>query len=94
MIKVVVGKLGSTAARKRKPVTVGRRQVRKADGRTVRVFTLDANSATFDDDLMYVYSTNVADARRENAELFGSADGPRAQGRKAKPISSDARAKG
>jgi hypothetical protein len=39
------------------------------------VYTVDANSPTFDDDLTYVYKTNVANARRENEKLFGSADG-------------------
>jgi hypothetical protein len=94
MIKVVVGKLGSKKTAKRgAPVNVKKRQVRQADGRSVRVFTLDANSPTFDDDLTYVYSANVADARRENVKLFGSADGTKPMSGKAKPSSGHARAK-
>jgi hypothetical protein len=43
------------------------------------VLSLDANSATFIDDLATVFRKNVAKARRENRQLFGSADGLRAE---------------
>jgi len=36
---------------------------------------LDLNSATFDDDLTYVFEKNVAKARARNKKLLGSADG-------------------
>jgi hypothetical protein len=49
--------------------------LRDATGRTVRVLSLDANSATFSDDLTEVFARNVARARRENKRLFGSASG-------------------
>ena len=42
------------------------------DGRSKTVYRLDANSPTFDADLQYVFSRNVAKARRENKRLFGS----------------------
>jgi hypothetical protein len=45
------------------------------DGRKKEVMLLDLNSATFDDDLTYVFERNVAKARRENKKLLGSADG-------------------
>jgi hypothetical protein len=42
-----------------------------------KLFTLDASSPTFDEDLTYVFTRNIADARRENQALFGSPDGLR-----------------
>jgi hypothetical protein len=54
--------------------SVGRKRVVTAEGGTKTVLTLDANSSSFDDDLQYVFSRNVAKARRENKRLFGSAD--------------------
>jgi hypothetical protein len=94
MIKVIVSKVGSKkTAKGGAPVNVKKRRVRQPGGRTVSVFTLDANSPTFDDDLTYVYSANVADARRENVKLFGSADGTKAPIGKAKSSSGHARAK-
>lgn len=53
--------------------------MRNADGKIVRVLSLDANSATFIDDLTTVFEKKVAKARRENRQLFGSAEGPRAK---------------
>ena len=52
--------------------------LRTADGRFVKVLSLDANSANFADDLTVVFARNVARARRENKKLFGSASGFRA----------------
>lgn len=48
------------------------------------IFTLKANSPTFDDDLTYVYQANVIKARRENKRLFGSAEGFRTLARRVK----------
>jgi hypothetical protein len=58
--------------------SVRAKRVRNADGKSVRVLSLDANSKTFIDDLATVFRKNVAKARRENRQLLGSADGLRA----------------
>ena len=38
------------------------------------MLTLDANSSSFEDDLHYVFSKNVARARRENKRILGASD--------------------
>jgi hypothetical protein len=43
----------------------------------VHVLSLDANSATFIDDLTIVFEKNVKRARRENRQLLGSPGGLR-----------------
>jgi hypothetical protein len=53
--------------------------LRDSEGRAMRVLSLDANSATFSDDLALVFRRNVAKARRENKRLFGSASGFRSK---------------
>ena len=63
--------------RQRMHSSVRTKRLRTSDGRTVPVLTLDANSATFIDDLSTVFKRNVAKARRENRQLFGSPDGLR-----------------
>lgn len=57
--------------------SVRQKMLRDLEGRSVRVLTLDANSATFSDDLTLVFRRNVARARRENKRLFGSPSGLR-----------------
>jgi hypothetical protein len=74
MPKVVVADVGKTAFL-RKTTSVRKKKVHSADGRVREVMLLDLTSATFDDDLTYVFERNVAKARRENKKLFGSADG-------------------
>jgi len=68
-----------TVAEIKKPRTrkgsVRRKVLRDSEGRAVRVLALDANSATFSDDLTLVFRRNVAKARRENKKLFGSPSG-------------------
>jgi hypothetical protein len=59
--------------------SVREKRLRNSDGDIVRVLSLDANSATFSDDLTVVFERNVAKARRENKRLFGSASGFRAK---------------
>jgi hypothetical protein len=61
--------------------SVRTKRMRTADGRIVPILSLDANSATFIDDLAIVFKKNVAKARRENRRLFGSPDGLRAKHR-------------
>jgi len=59
--------------------SVREKRVRNSEGKLVRVLSLDANSATFIDDLTTVFERNVAKARHENSRLFGSPEGPRAK---------------
>jgi hypothetical protein len=73
MVKLVVSKLRTPKRKARSAVSKSR--VRNHAGRYVDVFTVDANSASFEDDLTQVFRQNVAAARRENKRLFGSADG-------------------
>ena len=75
-------------SRKSKPASVRKTVARSASGRMMDIFTLDANSPTFNDDLTYVYRSNVAKARRENRKLFGSADGLPLSARRTKPTGS------
>jgi hypothetical protein len=74
MPKVVVADIGKTMV-PRQTTSVRKKKVRGSNGRVREVMLLDLNSATFDDDLTYVFEKNVAKARRENKKLLGSADG-------------------
>ena len=72
MAKIVVKSLKSgskDAARSVRP-----KRIAKVDGRWKTVTTLDANSATLDRDLHYVFGKNVAKARRENKRVLGLTD--------------------
>lgn len=60
-----------------KKSSVREKRMRDTEGRLIRVLSLDANSATFIDDLTTVFQKNVAKARRENKQLLGSASGTR-----------------
>jgi hypothetical protein len=71
--KVVVADVGDTTVPHR--ISVRKKRVHGSDGRVRQIMLLDLNSATFDDDLTYVFEKNVAKARRENKKLLGSADG-------------------
>ncbi len=71
-------KCGKLPASK-KAGSVREKRVRNAEGKLVRVLSLDANSATFIDDLTTVFKKNVAKARHENVRLFGSPEGRRAK---------------
>lgn len=62
--------------------SVREKRMRTSEGKSVRVLSLDANSATFIDDLTTVFEKNVKKARQENRRLFGSAEGVQV---KAKP---------
>jgi hypothetical protein len=79
MVDVVIAELKKPKMRRGQNGSVREKLLRNSDGRTVRVLSLDANSATFADDLMIVFERNVAKARRENKRLFGSASGFRAK---------------
>lgn len=81
-----IADLKSTKSRrKNKAGSVRSKRVRNSEGKSVRVLSLDANSATFIDDLTTVFEKNVAKARLENVKLFGSPDGlPAKNGLRAK----------
>jgi hypothetical protein len=74
MVKIVISKLrppkGRTAGSK-----LAKTRVRSPSGQYREVFTIDANSPTFESDLTGLFKQNVADARRENKRLFGSVEG-------------------
>ena len=80
MTNVVVRDLKSGKLRpSKKAGSVREKRVRNAEGKLVRVLSVDANSATFIDDLTTVFRKNVAKARHENVKLFGSPEGLRAK---------------
>jgi hypothetical protein len=68
MAKVIFKKLKTTGSH-----SVGKKRVPGANGRSKTVHTLDANSATFDADLRYVFGRSVAKARRDNRQIVRSA---------------------
>jgi len=72
MAKVVVSPLNAT--RKGRKITLPSKRVPGDDGPLKTLRTLDANSASFGDDLRYVFERSVAKARRENKRLTGSTD--------------------
>jgi hypothetical protein len=61
----------------KKPEGVTLRRVTAANGEKVTIRAIDANSPTFGEDLLYVFSKNVEAARRENKALLGSPSGVR-----------------
>jgi hypothetical protein len=71
-MKVIFESLEPRRNTRSTPHSVEKKRVALGDGRSKTVYRLDANSPTFDADLQYVFSRNVAKARRENKRLFGS----------------------
>jgi hypothetical protein len=74
MAKVVYRSLKPSKPVKRS-ASVTTKRVRSSDGKAVTVYTIDADSHTFGDDLSYVFRQNVKKARRQNKQLLGSAAG-------------------
>ncbi len=72
LAKVVVSKLNPPARTENGSVTAKR--VRDSEGKLRTIRTLNVGSATFGDDLTYVFRKNVAKARRENKQVVGSTD--------------------
>jgi hypothetical protein len=64
---------GRRAGKKPKGVTV--RRITATNGEKVTIRAIDANSPTFGEDFLYVFTKNVEAARRENKRIFGSPDG-------------------
>jgi hypothetical protein len=79
MADVVIADLKRTSRHRKKPGSVRTKRMRTSDGKVVSVLSLDANSATFIDDLTTVFEKNVSKARTENIKFFGSPDGSRAR---------------
>jgi hypothetical protein len=75
MVDLVIEHLKKARTRGRKRPAVREKHLRDSGGRSVRVLALDANSATFSDDLTAVFERNVARARRENKKLLGHPGG-------------------
>jgi len=76
MSKVVIikSKAGVRAA-SRKPASVSEKRVRDpASGKPLIIRSLEMKSETFGRDLAYVFSKNVATARRENKRVIGDYD--------------------
>ena len=71
MTKVVVAKF---KADKTKAAAVVEKRVRDASGKMQTVRTIDGHSKSLTNDLTYVFSRNVAKARRENKAATGTAD--------------------
>ncbi|MGH6921274.1 MAG: hypothetical protein ACREJ0_26660 [Geminicoccaceae bacterium] len=74
MAKVVVTSLKSKSKDRRETTSVTEKRVRDTGGQVKTLRTLDAGSRTFGDDLRYVFSKNVAKARRDNKRAIGTAD--------------------
>jgi hypothetical protein len=74
MTKVVVADLSGKPRGRRAAGAVARTRVRDAEGHVKTLYTLDLGSPTFGDDLQYVFSRNVARARRDNKRVIGLAD--------------------
>ena len=77
MAKVVVRKIDVKNGKAGARPGVKKTRARDSAGQPMQIYTLDARSPTFGDDLTYVYQANVANARNENRRLFGSEDGPK-----------------
>lgn len=58
-----------------RPESVSVKVVRGDDGQKLRILALDANSASFGDDFLYVFTHNVRQARKENKARLGSNSG-------------------
>lgn len=79
-MKIVERRLGRTSkSSKRKPET---RVMTSAQGKRVKATRLDADSATFSEDLLESFARNVSRARRENKALLGRPDGVKDDGSK------------
>ena len=74
MTEVVVTRLKSKPNGRGSAASVTEKRVRDTDGHVKTLRTLDAESPTFGEDLQYVFSRNVAKARRDNKRVTGTTD--------------------
>lgn len=80
MTAIVIRRYEKPKKAGRKPKGVTERLLTTDTGETVRVRAIDANSPTFGDDFLYVFSRNVAAARRENKAVLGTPSGVKKPG--------------
>jgi hypothetical protein len=59
--------------------SVREKRVRNAEGKSVRVLAIDANSSTFIDDLTVLFQKNVARIHRQHRNGSDSVEGRRAK---------------
>lgn len=78
MTDVTIVQLAESSRPGLEPPGVKRRRVRARDGSRVTIRSIEANSPTFGDDLLYVFARNVDKARDENKEVTGSRAGVQA----------------
>ncbi|RUY20517.1 hypothetical protein EN978_36325 [Mesorhizobium sp. M7A.F.Ca.US.001.04.1.1] len=74
MAKIVVAALRQKSKRQPKGSSVTEKRVRSTGGQTTIMRSLDAESRTFGEDFQYVFSKNVAKARRDNKRATGATD--------------------
>jgi hypothetical protein len=72
MAKVVFRKLNPKPSKSKKRVPTKR--VRDANGVVTRVNVVDAASKSLPNDIRYVFSRNVSEARKANKQRLGSSD--------------------
>jgi len=75
MTDITITKVTGANRAGKKPKGVTSRRVTAANGEKVTIRAIDANSPTFGEDLLYVFSKNVEAARRENKRVLGSQSG-------------------
>jgi len=81
MSKVVVAKIaGKKIGTGKNASSVTEKRVRDDAGNLLTIRTLDGRSKTFANDLTYVFTRNVAKARRENKQVTGATDRVPAKG--------------
>ena len=73
MAKVIIRNLSKTLAAAGRR-SLSEKRVINAEGKVVKIPTIDSNSPHFSADLLRVFRKNVAKARRENKQRFGSPD--------------------
>ena len=74
MGKIVVRELDHDPTDACSETSLAEKRVIGPDGQPTKIWTIDANSSSFSTDLRLMFEKNVAKARRENMEKFGSPD--------------------
>jgi len=74
MANVVVAQLNRRRGVFLKDGAVTEKRIRDQAGQVKTLRTLDAGSATFGEDLRYVFAKNVEKARRDNKRVTGATD--------------------
>ncbi|MDY6924752.1 MAG: hypothetical protein ACK4JY_07815 [Brevundimonas sp.] len=77
MTDITIQRIPASSRPGRKPKGVTSKRVTAANGEKVTIRSIEANSPTFGEDLLYVFGRNVAAARRENKALLGTPSGVR-----------------